>query len=80
MLKEAIDRMISEYEDLHTRTRKLFEYTQSEKFKKLASNDQTLLQAQYASMVAYANILYLRIERAQELHEMENQKEESDVQ
>lgn len=56
-----IDRMITEYTELETKTTKLNEFIHNKKYLELNEENRALLNAQYNAMMAYQFILKRRI-------------------
>lgn len=61
MEKEVFDRMMSEFEELNTKTTKCREFLISEKSKELDNLNKDLLIAQLKAMETYLSILSIRI-------------------
>jgi len=55
------ERVIQEDGELQIKAVKLIEFTSSDAFKKLPVMDQQLLEIQLGAMIAYSNVLKLRI-------------------
>lgn len=56
-----LERVKIEYEELITKTKKLFEFIKSPKFSNISQTEQTALHKQYDIMVAYCAVLEERL-------------------
>lgn len=62
-----IDRLKIELNELAEKQRKLSEFLQSDRLNSLSRGEQVLLEAQFGAMIAYLNILKLRISLSESL-------------
>ena len=60
-MSDFVDRMITEYTELETKTTKLTEFIHNKKYLELNEENRALLNAQYNAMMAYQFILKRRI-------------------
>lgn len=60
-MSDFVDRMITEYTELETKTTKLNEFIHNKKYLELNEENRALLNAQYNAMMAYQFILKRRI-------------------
>lgn len=60
-MSDFVDRMITEYTELETKTTKLNEFIHNKKYLELNEENRALLNAQYNCMLTYATILKHRI-------------------
>lgn len=60
-MSDFVDRMITEYTELETKTTKLNEFIHNKKCLELNEENRALLNAQYNAMMAYQFILKRRI-------------------
>ena len=60
-MSDFVDRMITEYTELETKTTKLNEFIHNKKYLELDDENRALLNAQYNAMMAYQFILKRRI-------------------
>jgi hypothetical protein len=60
-MSDFVDRMITEYTELETKTTKLNEFIYNKKYLELNEENRALLNAQYNAMMAYQFILKRRI-------------------
>lgn len=60
-MSDFVDRMITEYTELETKTTKLNEFIHNKKYLELNEENRVLLNAQYNCMLTYATILKRRI-------------------
>jgi len=60
-MSDFVDRMITEYTELETKTTKLNEFIHNKKYLELNEENRALLNAQYNAMMAYQLILKRRI-------------------
>ena len=60
-MSDFVDRMITEYTELETKTTKLNEFIYNKKYLELNEENRALLNAQYNAMMEYQFILKRRI-------------------
>lgn len=60
-MSDFVDRMITGYTELETKTTKLNEFIHNKKYLELNEENRALLNAQYNAMMAYQFILKRRI-------------------
>lgn len=60
-MSDFVDRMITEYTELETKTTKLNGFIHNKKYLELNEENRALLNAQYNAMMAYQFILKRRI-------------------
>ena len=60
-MSDFVDRMITKYTELETKTTKLNEFIHNKKYLELNEENRALLNAQYNAMMAYQFILKRRI-------------------
>ncbi len=63
-LPQHVQRMVGELAQLNDKIEKLNTFLEGERFNALPEDDHSLLKTQGSAMVAYANALTVRVERA----------------